>query len=89
MVAGVESENRVNQDGTDDLMDLAGIISELRCMEERITGIILALEASQPGASELETSSHSFAAIQHQRAQTSAAPAPGIRNKSRCRRVGQ
>jgi hypothetical protein len=87
MPSRLESENRMKQDGTDDSLDLAGIISELRSMEKRIAAIILILERSQPRTSEPETRPHSFAAPQTQRAQTSATPAPGIRNKSQCRRV--
>jgi hypothetical protein len=79
----------VNQNGTDNLMDLNGIITELRCMEERITDIILVLEVFQPGAIEPQPGSDSFAGVQNQRAQTSATLAPAIRNKSRCRRVRQ
>jgi len=79
----------MKQDRTDASLDLAGITSELRCMTERVTAIILQLERSQPAASQPETRPHSFAAIANQRAKTSAAPAPGVRNKSQCRRVRQ
>jgi hypothetical protein len=74
---------------TDDFMDLAGIISELRSMEARIAAINLQLEQSEPATSELETGRHSFTAMRNERAKASATPAPGIPNESRCHRVRQ
>jgi hypothetical protein len=79
----------MKRDRTENLLDLAGIISELRGMEARIAEIILILERSQLATSESDTRPLSFPAMQNQRAQTSAAPAPGIRDKSQCRRVRQ
>jgi hypothetical protein len=86
MAAGLESEDRVKQVGAAKVMDLTGIILELRGMADRVAAIILILERPQPATTEPEPSTHSFGAIQNQLAQTSAAPAPGIRGRRRCRR---
>jgi hypothetical protein len=78
----------VNKPGTDDLMDVAGIISELRSVQKGVEEGILILEQSQRRSGTANAAPRSFVRHENQRTQTSATTAARGPKKLKCRKVG-